>query len=226
VYAVPPESATAAAYYRNSCVHFFVPGAITELALQHVAEVEAAEPLESFRAEALRIRDLLKFEFFFDEKEAFLASIERELSLRAPDWRERLTGQTGAAELLASLDPLLAPGALRPFVDAHWVVADALLREDPAQPLVTRQFLKRCGALAQQRLRQRRVASEESASGAYLESALKLAEHRGLLEGDPQELREGRRRFAADLTTYARRIDRLALLAEQRRTARDQIIEG
>jgi len=226
VYAVPSDSATAAAYYRNSCVHFFVPSAIAELALQHVAEVEDAEPLQSFRAEALRIRDLLKFEFFFDEKDAFLDSIERELSLRAPDWRERLTGRTGAAELLASLDPLVAPGALRPFVDAHWVVADALLREDPAQPPSIKQFLKRCDALAQQRLRQRRIASEESASRGYLESALKLAEHRGLLEGDPQQLREGRRRFAEDLTTLARRIDRLTLLAEQRRTARDQIIEG
>jgi glycerol-3-phosphate O-acyltransferase len=225
VYAVPPESATAAAYYRNTCVHFFVPSAIAELALQHAAEQDAPDRLESFRAEALRIRDLLKFEFFFDEKEAFLASIERESSLRAPDWRGRLDSPAGVSGLLASLDPLLSPGALRPFIEAYWVLADALVWEDPALPFSAKPFLKRCAALGLQRVRQRRVASEESASTAYLESALKLVGHRGLLEGEPEQLRDGRRRFAASLATLARRIDRLALLADQRRTARDQAIK-
>jgi glycerol-3-phosphate O-acyltransferase len=225
VYAVPPESATAAAYYRNTCVHFFVPSAIAELALQHAAEQHGPDRLETFHAEALRVRDLLKFEFFFDEKEAFLDSIERELSLRAPDWRGRLDSPAGISDLLASLDPLLAPGALRSFIEAYWVLADALVWEDAAQPFSARPFLKRCVALGQQRVRQRRVASEESASATYLESALQLAGHRGLLEGEPEQLREGRRRFAASLATLARRIDRLALLAEQRRTARDQAIK-
>lgn len=225
VYAVPPESATAAAYYRNTCVHFFVPSAIAELALQHAAEQDVPDRMESFREEALRIRDLLKFEFFFDEKEAFLASIEQELSLRAPDWRGRINDPAGIAGLLASLDPLLAPGALRPFIEAYWVLADTLVREDPAQTFAAKPFLKRCSALGLQRVRQSRVASQESASTAYLESALKLAGHRGLLEGEPEQLREGRQRFAASLSTLTRRIDRLALLADQRRTARDEVIK-
>jgi glycerol-3-phosphate O-acyltransferase len=221
VYAVPPGSATAAAYYRNTCVHFFVPSAIAELALLHASEQGAADPLGSFRSEALRIRDLLKFEFFFDEKDAFLAHIERELSLRVSDWRTRLGSAAAIDELLASFNPLLSPGALRPFVETYWVLSDALLREDPTHALTTKPFLKRCAALGLQRVRQRRVASEESVSGAYLESALKLAEHRGLHAGEAEQLSAGRRDFAAAFATLARRIDRLALLADQRRTARD-----
>ncbi|MDH5212541.1 MAG: glycerol-3-phosphate acyltransferase, partial [Betaproteobacteria bacterium] len=174
------------------------------------------------RAEALRVRDLLKFEFFFDDKEAFLDSMERELTQRAPDWRERLAGPHDPGELLASLDPLLTPGTLRPFFEAYWVLADALLLEDPSQQLERKSFLKRCVALGQQRVRQRRVASEESASPAYFEAALKLAEHRGLLGGEASPLLTERRLFAAELATLVRRIDRLALLVDQRRTAPDE----
>jgi glycerol-3-phosphate O-acyltransferase len=222
VYAVPPTAATAAAYYRNTCVHFFVPSAIAELALQHASGQDVGDRLGAFRAEALRVRDLLKFEFFFDDKEAFLDSMERELTQRAPDWRERLAGPRDPGELLASLDPLLTPGTLRPFFEAYWVLADALLLEDPSQQLERKSFLKRCVALGQQRVRQRRVASEESASPAYFEAALKLAEHRGLLGGEASPLMTERRLFAAELATLVRRIDRLALLVDQRRTAPDE----
>ena len=43
------------------------------------------------------------------------------------------------------------------------------------------------------------MASEESASRAYFEPALKLAENRGLLTGEAGELQAGRKRFAAEL---------------------------
>ena len=226
VYAIPPSAATAAAYYRNTCVHFLVPGAIAELALLHVAEYDGPDREDAFRAEALRVRDLLKFEFFFDDKEAFLESVEGELSLRAPAWRQRLASHQDVDELLASLDPLLAPGALRPFVEAYWVLADALLLENPAQPFAAKPFLKRCAALGLQRVRQRRVASEESVSSAYFDAGIKLAEHRGLLAGDEPQVKAARQRFAAELRTVVRRIDRLALLADNQRTARDQVLSG
>ena len=228
VYSVPPSAATAAAYYRNTSVHFFVPSAIAELALQQVSELDAAEldgadRLEAFRSEVLRVRDLLKFEFFFDDKESFVASVEDELSVRAADWRERLASPRQVEELLGSLDPMLAPGALRAFIEAYWVLADALLLEDPNQPLTKKAFLKRCDALGRQRVRQRRVLSAESVSRPYFDAALKLAEHRGLVGGTDAALDDVRRRFASDLATLARRIDRLALVAERRRTAHEHI---
>jgi len=226
VYAIPPSAATAAAYYRNTCVHFFVPAGIGELALQHLIEQPEGDPLEAFRAEALRLRDLLKFDFFFDDKAGFLADVERGLDLRVPDWRNQLGSPGEVAALLGSVQPLLAPGALRPFLDAYWVLADALLLEDAAQPLVAKSFIKRCVALGQQRVRQQRVASEESVSRAYFESALKFAENRGLAAGVAGELGMERRRFAAEMRTLARRIDRLSLLADQQLRNSDQDMNG
>ncbi len=226
VYAVPPSAAMAAAYCRNTCVHFFVPTAVAELALQCLTEQEGPGSVDAFRAEALRVRDLLKFEFFFDDKEVFLATIESDLARRAPDWQRQLSGRPAIEALLVSLDPLLAPGALRPFVEAYAVLADALLRQDATQSLSIKPFLKHCAALGQQRVRQRRVTSEESVSRAYFEPALKLAEHRGLLAGEAGPLRSGREQFAAECATLARRIDRLALLADQQRSTRERIPQG
>ena len=226
LYAVPASAAMAAAYCRNTSVHFFVPAAVAELALQSLTEEDGPGSVAAFRAEALRVRDLLKFEFFFDDKEAFLASIEGGLARRAPGWQDRLSDRHGVAALLTALDPLLAPGALRPFVEAYAVLADALQRQDATQPLAVKPFLKQCAALGQQRVRQHRVASEESVSRAYFEPALKLAEHRGLLAGEAGPLQSGRKRFAEELATLTRRIDSLALLADRQRSVRDRNPDG
>jgi glycerol-3-phosphate O-acyltransferase len=221
VYAVPPDAGIAAAYYRNTFVHFLVASAIAELALLHVGDAPGDEPLEALRSEALRLRDLFKFEFFFEEKEAFIAQLENELGLRRPGWRTALTGGPAAIRAtLLELDPILAPGTLRSFIESYWVAADVLLMQDPAEPVVARNFVKQCVALARQRVLQRRIASIESASKAYFESALQLAANRQLLEGPAQELRARREAFAGETYELVRRVDRLAGLAENRRSAR------
>ena len=69
VYRIGPDQQLAAAYYRNTIVHFFVNGAITELALIAAATHRRFEPSPRLRVdEALALRDLLKFEFFFAER--------------------------------------------------------------------------------------------------------------------------------------------------------------
>jgi glycerol-3-phosphate O-acyltransferase len=100
------------------------------------------------------------------------------------------------------------------------VAADVLLMQDPAEPVVARNFVKQCVALARQRVLQRRIASIESASKAYFESALQLAANRQLLEGPAEELRARREAFAGETYELVRRVDRLAGLAENRRSAR------
>ena len=225
VYAVPPDAGMAAAYYRNTFVHFLVPSAITELALLEVADSPGPAPLETLRSHALRLRDLLKFEFFFEEKEQFLANLERELELRRPGWRSELgSGATAVRNLVLELDPLLAPGALRPFIESYWVAADALLLQDPAEPVVPKTFVKQCVALARQRVLQRRVTSIESASGAYFESALQLAANRQLLDGDAAGLQPQREAFAAEMAALVGQVDRLAGLSENQRIAMPQRI--
>lgn len=217
VYAVPDDAGMAAAYYRNTFVHFLVTSAIAELALLHVAETAPSDAREALHDEALRLRDLLKFEFFFDEKDAFLEKMDTELDLRCPQWRELLSGGTGGVDkILATLTPLLAAGTLRSYLEAYSIVADSLQQHGPALPLDTKAFLKHCAALGRQRLLQRRITGIESVSRAYFESALKLAGSRGLLDGDADTLQTARETFAAEINLILERIARLAAVSESR----------
>ena len=55
--------------------------------------------------------------------------------------------------------PFSAHRVLRPFLEAYRVVADALLRRDPAQPVEEEPFLREALALGKQYELQRRIQS-------------------------------------------------------------------
>ena len=136
VYAIGPDQHLTAAYYRNTVIHFFVNGAIAELALLRAAEDDVADRATEFWDEAMRLRDLLKFEFFFAEKEKFRGELRQELALHDGEWESRLT--RGSAEILALVErirPFSAHRVLRPFLEAYRVVSDALERQDPGRSL-------------------------------------------------------------------------------------------
>src|SRR5262245_53971868 len=88
VYAIGRDQHLTAAYYRNTIAHFFVNGAIAELALLRAAEDDVLDFRGEFWAEALRLRDLLKFEFFFAERERFRHELSDEMRFHAPGWEE------------------------------------------------------------------------------------------------------------------------------------------
>ncbi len=161
-----------AAYYRNTVVHFFVPGAIAEMAW--LSSPDHAHRIET----ALGLRDLLKFEFFFAERGEFLHQIESELSELGDD---------------PSRAPLLrAHWAVLPFLDAYQVVADRLLEEDLVGDDKT--FLRRCSEIAKARLASGELRSPDGLSHVLFASGLDLARHRGLLSGP-----ENRQAFADEI---------------------------
>ena len=131
VYRIGPEQQLAAAYYRNTVIHFFVTAAVAVLALLGASEDAVADPLATFWEETLRVRDLLKFEFFFPEKERFRVEIAHELRQFDPEWEARVRG--GGEEvraLIGRFRPFSSHRVLRPFVEAYGVVADLLARQD------------------------------------------------------------------------------------------------
>src|SRR6185436_5423646 len=86
VYAVGPDNELVAAFHRNGVIHWFVNRSITELALVRAAEKEPGrDPVEVGWSEAVRLRDVLKFEFFFAEKEQFRQELREELALIEPE---------------------------------------------------------------------------------------------------------------------------------------------
>ena len=164
VYTVDDGQALAVAYYRNVVIHHFLIHAIAEVA-------EASPSLDGPTSDecALAIRDLLKFDFFFSERRVYLVEIG--------DAMIQLAG--------SSHDPPFSPAVLRPFLDSYLVVAEELTALD-TKPIDRDSLVD----LAMQRGTQyakRGDVARESVSKALYGSATKLASHRGLLDGSPEE---------------------------------------
>jgi glycerol-3-phosphate O-acyltransferase len=217
VYAIGPEQHLSAAYYRNTVIHFFVTGAIGELALLRAAEDEVTSRRQEFWDEALRLRDLLKFEFFFPDKEVFLAELRQELSLHDPAWEERLDqGAESITAVLPKIRPLSAHRILRPFLEAYAVAADALLGEPADEALDEEAYLRRCLGLGKQYVLQRRFKRQESVSKVLFATALRLARNRELLETGSPELASRRAAFAEEIRQAIRRVDAVEALTRAR----------
>jgi glycerol-3-phosphate O-acyltransferase len=175
VYLIQPEQRITAAYYRNGILHFFLIPAIVDLA-------QAASD-NSLHDEALALRDLLKFEFFFAEKGEFLAELD--------------------AEVARSPRPITAP-FLRPFLEAYWVTAEAL-RAFGDDAVTADDLAHRACGLGEQYLLQSRIYCADAVSSSYVEGATRLADHRGLLDAG-HDLAARRADFADELHILVRRV--------------------
>jgi hypothetical protein len=65
---------------------------IAELALVRAAEPGVDDPVREFWAATLRLRDLLKFEFFFADKEKYERDPRAEVALHDREWETRIAG--------------------------------------------------------------------------------------------------------------------------------------
>ena len=217
IYSVAAGQHLSAAYYRNTVIHFLVPAAIAELALLRAAESHPGEGGAAFWDEAMRLRDLLKFDFFFSDRDEFREEIRSELSLRARDWERRIGDPDEARELLEGIRPFHAHRTLRAFLEAYAIVADRLsvLGHEPV--VEEKDLVRDCMVWGQQYALQRRIRSAESVSKVLLENGVRLASNRGLLQGEPSVLEAGRLRLADELHDTIRRIDAIDALASARR---------
>ncbi len=207
VWAIAAQQHLAAAYYRNTVIHYFVIGAIAELALLRAAEDDVRERGREFWDEAFRLRDLLKFEFFFTDKDAFRAELTAEIAFHDEHWEKAFEeGPAALAELVVRVKPLSAHRILRPFLEAYRVVGDALARRDAAAPVEEEPFLRECLALGRQYVLQRRMR-QESISKVVFASALQLARNRGLCDPATPDLPARRRAFAHELREALRRVE-------------------
>jgi glycerol-3-phosphate O-acyltransferase len=203
-----------AAVYRNSAIHALVMRAIAELALLAVARSPDGSALTAWD-EALRLRELLKFDFFFARRREFKDELRAELELIHLD-AASATDTVTPADARRWLEHARLPVAhlvLRPYLDAYAVVADRLLADDPDEALDEPAFLDECLRVGRQWVLERRLASEESLSAEIFRTALKLARHRGLLDSDSPDLDARRRAFAAELEDVGGDLAAVAALA-------------
>ena len=200
VYFVTERGRHAASYYRNTVIHFVLVRAIAELSAR--AAAEDADPMRDTRSWALRMRELLKFEFFFGERDVFLRELERE--------QQRLSKE---ASLYSA--PLLAacPRILLDFIESYWVVAETLRSFAGGDAPISRSVvLRRCHELGRQLLLQDRVQSPELLSNMNFGNALKLLENLGAAERHGDRWRAGP---ATRLDELVRDLERLIELARR-----------
>ena len=218
VYAIGQDQHLTAAYYRNTVIHFFLAGAIAELALLRSAEPEVGDPRAEFLEEALRLRDLLKFEFFFSEKDDFRGELSADLDVRADGWSGAISlGADEIHSIARRMRPLLSHRVLRPFLEAYQVAADVLEQQPTDEDIDEGAFLTRCVGLGKQYVLQRKIRSPESVSRVLFATALKLAGNRGLLGIGEGDLAARRSAFAGEVKGAVRRIDAVESISAGRR---------
>lgn len=207
VYSIQPGQHLVAAFYRNSGVHWFVNRSILELAILYAHRNPGENPVTSAWEEAKKLRDLLKFEFFFPDRDTFEAQMREELALLVADWSDELPGSAqDALTALIETGFFMVHRTLRSFFDAQLVVAERLALRDPTLKLDRKAFLDECVAVGTQMLLQGRLYGPESVSSELFATALQLAGNRGLLEIGGEEIRERRRAFAEDLLAVGERV--------------------
>lgn len=222
VWGIGAEQHLVAAFYRNAAIHIVVDRAIAETALLAATEdaegsVDGLVQPTAVRDEALRLRELLKFEFLFSARAQFEKELADEVRLigRVDD-TSKAASAGDVRGLLEKADVLLAHLVLRPFLDAYHIVADRLADYDD-ESFDEDEFLAECLEVGKQWELQRRIASAESRSMELFKTALRLARHRELVDGveDP-EIARRRRDFADEIATAIARVNTIAELARTR----------
>ena len=226
VWQIAPEDELEAAFYRNSLIHAMQETSIVELALAHAARA-AEDPLQAFWDQAMRVRDLLKFEFYFADSAAFRDNIAEEMS-----WFDRIddgpptgtwedTVRAGGEEiyrLLRVKRPLLAGSMLRPFFEAYGIVSN-VLRDAPAE-IDEATLTKRALGVGRQFVAQGRVSSNESVSALLFATARQVAADQDLLTSGPA-LQARRNAFRDELRAIVDDLDTVDAIAREQFAVRE-----
>ncbi|MCA1661642.1 MAG: glycerol-3-phosphate 1-O-acyltransferase [Novosphingobium sp.] len=208
LYGIAGDQHIAAAFYRNSMLHFVLDRAIGELAVMRATEAQPNQREQAFFETAVRLREALKFEFFFRERPSFERALGEEMDLVRADWRETLrTARSPEGAFKAVFGGIgTAHSALRAFVEAYWVVAELLTRAPLDAPADREALLAAALGLGRQYLLEQKLRNAEAVSRPLFATALDLAANLCLTEPGPElaERRAGfERRLRKALETLA-----------------------
>jgi len=219
VYGIATGQQLQASYYRNTVIHYFVNKAITELALAKASDGQSELASDVFWAEAERVRDLLKFEFFYSPLPQFREELQFELSEVHANW-ETVLGEGGAAisQMLAAMQPFVAHATLLHFVEAYSVVADLLADCPSDEAFDEKTGITRAIKYARQLYLQRRISSEASISELLFQNAYKLMENQNLTAVGDESLVDRRNSIALELRDLLARLHRIRAMAVTART--------
>ncbi|GMR03043.1 MAG: glycerol-3-phosphate 1-O-acyltransferase [Acidimicrobiia bacterium] len=182
VYSIGPDQHLAAAYYRNTIIHFFVTTGITELALGITILNGESMTHGAIVDHALALRDLLKFEFFFSPSDVFADEVRTEIA------RYEISSSDGSVVDidLDAMYPPKSPIVLRPFLEAYYVVATTLVSfgDEPVEEDILKEASLEMG---EQLLHHGDISTSEAVSTALFATGVKLASNRDLLDASQEK---------------------------------------
>jgi len=164
----------------------------------------------------MRLRDLLKFDFYFADSAAFREHITEEMS-----WQDDWEAHVSAGEidmLLRAKRPLIAGAMLRPFFEAYEIVAD-VLRDAPAE-IGEKDLTKKALGVGRQYVAQNRVRSNEAVSALLFATARQVIADQHLLE-PAADLSKRRTAFRDELRGILGDMDRVEQVAREQFYARE-----
>jgi glycerol-3-phosphate O-acyltransferase len=223
VWLIEPRDEHEAAFYRNTLIDAFLETSIVDLALAHAARTDG-DRLEAFWAQALRLRDLLKFDFYFADSVAFREHLSEELSWYSgpegdevgSDWESVVqAGGEQIWDMLRAKRPLIAGAMLRPFFEAYEIVADVL--RDASADIGEKELTELALGVGRQYVAQDRVRSNESVSALLFTTARQVVADQKLLTR-AADLSERREEFLQELR------DILGDMARVERISREQFV--
>ena len=217
VWRIESKNEHAAAFYRNSVIHAFLETSIVELALAH-ARYADGDRVAAFWAQAMRLRDLLKFDFYFADSAAFRNNIAEELEWHQ-DWESHVVaGGDEIDAMLLGKRPLMADSMLRVFFEAYEIVAD-VLRDAPAD-IGQQQLTDLALGVGRQYVAQARVRTSEPVSTLLFATAYQVVVDQGLVE-PAADLAERRIAFRRELRSILRDFDYVEQIARNQFFARE-----
>ncbi len=166
--------------------------------------------MEAFWAQAMRLRDLLKFDFYFADSAAFRENIAEEMAWHE-DWESHVAaGGDEIDAMLFAKRPLMSDAMLRVFFEAYEIVAD-VLRDAPAD-IGEKELTELALGVGRQYVAQTRVRSNESVSTLLFATARQVVADQDLIGPGP-DLAERRVAFRRELRDIVRDFDYVGQIA-------------
>ncbi len=217
VWRITPEEQHAAAFYRNSVIHAFLETSIVELALAHARHANG-DRMEAFWTQAMRLRDLLKFDFYFADSATFRDNIAEEMAWHN-NWEAHVAaGGDEIHSLLFAKRPLMAEAMLRVFFEAYEIVADVLC--DAAADIGHKELTDLALGVGRQYVAQTRIRSSESVSTLLFATARQVVDDQNLIAPAP-DLAERRGAFLHELRDILHDFNYVGQIARDQFVARE-----
>lgn len=217
VWRIGADEQHAAAFYRNSVIHAFLETSIVELALAHARHTDG-DRMEAFWTQATRLRDLLKFDFYFADSATFRANIAEEMAWHN-NWEAHVSaGGDEIHALLFAKRPLMANAMLRVFFEAYEIVAD-VLRDAPAD-IGHKELTDLALGVGRQYVAQTRIRSSESVSTLLFATARQVVDDQDLIAAAP-DLADRRGAFLQELRDILQDFNYVGQIARDQFVARE-----